>query len=171
MRRSPALALLAALALAPALRAQAAAPAFEGLHLVRAWTDDVKLGDGTEEDRRFEVLFDYASGRALQRVYGPTGALLEERVLPQPVPASMAELAAARALVLALPEVAALRTQGAEVDGGFVYAPANGPCGPGARCLQYDVMTADRRTSLRYAIVDLREGHVRLHGRVPAGSR
>ena len=176
MLRPLPLLLLVLLVLPEATRAQAAAPtagapAFEGLHLIRSWTDDVKLDGGAEEARRIELLFDYATGRTLERVYGPAGALLSERALDKPVPASLAEKAAAEALVLADAEVAALRAQGAEVDGGFLYAPETGPCGPGGRCLQFDVMSADRKTSVRYAIVNLRAGAVDVLDGVPVGSR
>jgi hypothetical protein len=170
------LAVLAALLAPMAAHAQSAAPAaepvFEGLHLVRAWND---VDKGTDAPRRVELYFDYAAGRALQRVYGADGERVLERVLERPLPASRAEKAAALAMVRAAPEVAALETEGiterVEIDGGFVYAPADGPCGPGGRCLQFDVMTADRRTSLRYALVDLRAGRVEVLARPPTGSR
>jgi hypothetical protein len=75
------------------------------------------------------------------------------------------ELARARAIILADPELRALHDGASNptLEGGFVLLREAGhACGPGSRCLQFDLYDVDyaarRVTRLRYVVVDLRSG-------------
>ena len=76
-----------------------------------------------------------------------------------------AEDAAAHALVAAHPVLARLVRAAAypvEVRGGFPLVREAGACGPGSRCLSYDMIeqTPGGPRRLRYVIVDLRDPRV-----------
>src|SRR5690606_26626417 len=93
-----------------------------------------------------------------------SGALVERTVLP---PSLMSpnedEIAQARALILNDAELSALYEAAAEptLSGGFVLLREEGhPCGPGSRCLQFDMYDVDHAARnverIRYVVVDLR---------------
>lgn len=132
-------------------------------------TDYVKADDGTYVTLRTTLTYDPAAGTYTKTVVDATGGLLESVqsgvavVGPTPEEAS-----AARALIESHPELAALMA-GAEgdvqIEGGFPLIREEGHgCGPGSRCLQYDiyattpgVRAAER---IRYVVVDLRAQRV-----------
>ncbi len=161
--------LLAALALVPALHAQDDA----NVRVLRTWTTSVKTAAGTEP-RTFTVTFDPATGETVETARDAAGRVLSrEASLATMVRPSPDELAAALALVRAEPGVAALLAAdpAVSVAGGFnLVREAGHPCGPRARCLQFEVMRTDTaargRASarpverLRYVVVDVRAGRV-----------
>jgi hypothetical protein len=129
---------------------------------------EVKGPDGAPAVYRYTTIYDPVSGEYIRTVTDEaTKEVLRREVTRQSVTApSKEEDAFARAFIEADPEIAAL-IAGAEypvkVSGGFVLMQDEGlPCGPGTRCLQYDVleMLPDRRTAtrIRYVIVDVRTG-------------
>lgn len=132
------------------------------VRVLHAWNEPVKQG-GPEQGYRVEVVFDYAAGEARQLVYDATGRLVERRVLvTQPRPTAE-ELAEAFAVIRADRTLGPLLAQHRGVlDGGFLLQEEAGkPCGPGTRCLQIDLLSADRRTSLRMVAADLVSGTIR----------
>ncbi len=160
-----------ALAAAPAALAQELAPAPglpAGVRVLHEVTDEVKLDDGTSAMWHFRTTYDPATGITEQVVTDESGRVVRRDGglggLPRP---SEQEIAAAEALIRADPELAALiaAAPSPEVSGGFILMREEGhPCGPGSRCLQFDVMNVDeaarRVERLRYVVVDLREGRL-----------
>jgi hypothetical protein len=162
MSRSPSsfLLALAAFALFAGAPTDAAAQARTDTQVIRSWEMPVKA-DGLTQTRRVEVAFDYARGVTLRRTYDAAGGLLRTETVdgqPQPSPAEIAE---ATAIIKADAELGALIDQtDATVEGGFVYSPEGfdrplAACGPGARCLQFDLIGPAKLESVRFVVVDL----------------
>ena len=129
-------------------------------------TDTVKDDDGQRVTLRTVLAYDPAAGEYVQTVTESDGTVRSRAVQPTRVVRPTAEEdAAARALIAADPGVAPLVSRAqhpVEISGGFqLVREAGHGCGPGSRCLQYDVYeivpgeTFARR--LRYVVVDLRE--------------
>jgi hypothetical protein len=129
-------------------------------------TDTVKDDDGSRVTLRTVLAYDPAAGEYVQTVTEADGTVRSRTVqTSRMVPPTAEEDAAARALVAADPEVSALVAQArypVEVSGGFqLVREAGHGCGPGSRCLQYDVYevvpgeTFARR--IRFVVVDLRQ--------------
>jgi hypothetical protein len=166
--RAPGLAALALAVLgvaAPAARAQNAATE---AYVIRDYVDDVKLADGSTARWHVVLAYDPVSGETVRTVTDEAGRLVERTAnVGTLVAPSAEEVAAAEALVRADAEVAALIAAAPQpvVQGGFVLLREAGhPCGPGSRCLQFDVVNVDeaarRVERLRYVVVDLRAGRV-----------
>lgn len=128
--------------------------------------DTLKGDDGVRVTLRSTMTYDPVAGEYVREVYdAETGAFQSRTVLTAPMIRPTAdEDAAAKALILADAEVASLVAAAAypvQVEGGFpLMREAGHGCGPGSRCLQYDVyevgpgeLGAER---LRYVVVDLR---------------
>ena len=167
----PPLRLLAGLALllGPGLAAPARAQGeAAGPRVLHDLVDEVKLPDGATAWWRFTTTYDPATGETVRTVTDAAGAVVERTVTTASVVSpTLEELAEAEALVRADPEVAALlaRARLPVVGGGFpLVREAGHPCGPGARCLQFDVIDrgagGEPGTRLRYVVVDLRTGRV-----------
>jgi hypothetical protein len=128
-------------------------------------TDTIKDDDGRHVTLRTVLAYDPAAGEYVQTVTEADGTV-RSRVARADlmVRPTASEDAAARALIAADPEVAGLiaRTQNPVlIEGGFQLAREAGHgCGPGSRCLQYEVIEVvpgeafGRR--VRYVVVDLR---------------
>jgi len=165
-RLTAALAALAFLAIgtAPVGLAQNAA----NVHVLRDYVDDVKLADGTSAQWRIVVTYDPASGETVRTVADESGRVIERTATTESLARpSEEEIARAEALVRADTEVAELIAAARQpvVQGGFILLREEGhPCGPGSRCLQFDVADVDeaarRVERLRYVIVDLRTDSV-----------
>jgi hypothetical protein len=147
-------------ALLAAMPPEALAQARTDTQVIRSWEEPVKA-DGRVEARRVEVAFDYAAGVTVRRTYDASGFLLRvEEVEGQPQP-SPAEVAEAQAIVAADAELAPLlAASGATVEGGFTYSAEGfdeplAACGPGTRCLQFDLVAPSRMESVRFVVVDL----------------
>jgi hypothetical protein len=128
-------------------------------------TDTVKDDDGQRVTLRTVLAYDPTAGEYVQTVTEPDGTVRSRVARPDLIVRPTAEEhAAARALIAADPEVAALIAQAqhpVEIEGGFQLAREAGHgCGPGSRCLQYEVIevvpgeTFGRR--VRYVVVDLK---------------
>jgi hypothetical protein len=158
-----ALALALGIIAAPGAFAQNAA----NVHVLRDYVDEVKLPDGTAAQWRFVVTYDPVSGETVRTVTDESGREVERTATTQTLARpSEEEMDRAEALVRADPEVAALIAAARQpvVHGGFVLLREDGPCGPGSRCLQFDVADvheAERRVErLRYVVVDLRNDSI-----------
>lgn len=161
MFRPLALALLGLLALSPALaqevRLSATAP-----RVLFAVTDSVKGDDGRYARLTTVLRYHPEAGEYVHTVEDAAGRVLARHVRPTTLAGPTAEeAAAAEALVAGHTEVARLVAAAAHpvvIEGGFPLVREAGPCGPGSRCLTYDVVevapAAPRR--LRYVVVDLR---------------
>ncbi len=157
IRRSLCPAFIVALA---ALWSVPGAWAQDNTRVLKSWSEPVKV-NGEEKVYRVEIVFDYDTGEARQNVYDATGALLSVEAvekLPRP---TAEELAEAFALVLADAELGTLfRENNAVLDGGFILREDAGPCGPGTRCLQIEILAPERTRSLRFVAVDLVSGRI-----------
>ncbi|HLA63307.1 MAG TPA: hypothetical protein VK610_02690 [Rhodothermales bacterium] len=164
-------ALLVSGALAPlcAQAQDAAAPGLPvGVRVIRDIYDQVKLPDGSEAVWHIVTTYDPGSGESVRTVTDASGAVIERTVRVGTLMAPNAEeVAAAEALLRADPELSGLIAAADEpvVQGGFILLREEGhPCGPGSRCLQYEVVDVDAATRqvelIRYVVVDLRTGRV-----------
>ncbi|MCH7639151.1 MAG: hypothetical protein IH855_06785 [Bacteroidetes bacterium] len=162
LRSAALIALVLTLAAAPAVSAQNAT----GERVLRSWTDDVKLDDGSQALWTFTVTFNTDTGEYARTVTDKNGTLIERTVqatsLARPTDE---EIEMARAIIFADPDLNELyeRANNPELSGGFVLQREEGhPCGPGSRCLQFDMFdvdTAARRVNrIRYVVVDVRDG-------------
>ncbi len=127
-------------------------------------TDSVKTDGGRRERVTRTLTYDPASGQYADRTTGADGRLLSESLRATsgagPTPA---EAEAARRLVASHPEIAPLIEAAAgtvHIDGGFpLVREAGHPCGPGGRCVLFDVFETSEAAParrLRYVVVDLR---------------
>lgn len=160
---------LHALVLAAALAVAApAAQAQDAQRVIRSWTDDVKLDDGTTARWTTTLAYDAGSGQYTRTVTDASGALVERTVMDNPLLSpNEEEIERAKAIILADPELRALYDQAPnpELSGGFALVREEGhPCGPGSRCLQFDMFNVDhaarRVDRIRYVVVDLRSGTI-----------
>lgn len=156
--------LLVALASADTAVAQPARLSATASRVLFAVTDSVKLDDGRRGVVQTTVTYHPASGEYvhLTREAGGAGRILSRRVASSTVAGPTAgEEAAAQALVAAHPALARAidaAEHPVSVKGGFPLVLESGACGPGSRCLLYDVVEHPpgapvRR--LRYVVVDL----------------
>jgi hypothetical protein len=159
-------ALLLALAawVAPTALAQGVAVP-TGTRVLHDIVDDVKLDDGSTARWRFVTTYDPATGITEQVVTDEAGRVVRRESglggLDVPSPEEIEE---AEAIIRTDPELAALMAAASDprVSGGFILQREAGhPCGPGSRCLQFDLINVDRaarrNTRIRYVVVDLRE--------------
>ena len=127
-------------------------------------TDTIKDDDGTRVTLRTVLEYNPAAGEYVQTVSTPDGAVRSRDVSrAMMVRPTRAEEDAARTLISLDPAVASDMSRSVYptfIDGGFALVREAGhPCGPGSRCLQYDVLqnvpgeTFARR--MRYVVVDL----------------
>jgi hypothetical protein len=147
---------------APAADAQA------DVRVIRSWDEDAKLDDGTTARWTVAVTYDAASGLYARTVTDASGTVLERTVMETSIVSpNEDEIAQARALILADPELRALYEQATNptLSGGFVLQREEGhPCGPGSRCLQFDMYNVDdaarRVDRIRYVVVNLRDNTI-----------
>lgn len=167
MLRALPIALLLGVCIPPAM-GQSAAGAPEGVRVLHDIVDDVKLDDGSTARWRFRTTYDPATGITEQVVTNESGQVVRRESgqggLDVPSPQ---EIARAEAIIRADPELAALIAAATDprVSGGFILQREPGhPCGPGSRCLQFDILNVDREarrnTRIRYVVVDMREGRM-----------
>ena len=172
MPRRYCLATLAAVLLAaPPALAQGARLSPTAPRVLFAVTDSVKLDDGSRARVRTTVTYDPVAGEYVTLTEtapaggphaGGAGRVLSRRVAASTVAGpTAAEEAEAQALLAAHPALARVVGGAAHpvtVRGGFPLVREGGACGPGSRCLSYDVIEHPpgapvRR--LRYVVVDL----------------
>ncbi|MDX1421442.1 MAG: hypothetical protein R3181_15865 [Rubricoccaceae bacterium] len=156
--------LLALALVAAAAVAVPAADAQDAERTIRSWVDDVKLDDGTTARWTITHSYDAASGLYFRTVTDASGALVERTEMgPSLISPNEEEIERARALILGDAELGALyeQAQAPTLSGGFVLLREEGhPCGPGSRCLQFDMFDVDHQARdverIRYVVVDLR---------------
>ena len=150
----------------PAAAAAQAAVSATAPRVLAEGVDTLKGDDGERVTLRSTMVYDPVAGEYVREVSdAETGAFVSRTVLRAPmIRPTPEEDAAAKALITADAEVAALIAASpyeVVIDGGFpLVREAGHGCGPGSRCLQYDVyelgpgrLGAER---LRYVVVDLR---------------
>ncbi|MCH7975453.1 MAG: hypothetical protein IIC18_02720 [Bacteroidetes bacterium] len=146
----------------PAANAQNAT----GERVIRSWIDNVKLDDGSRATWIFTITYNADAGEYARTITDESGALIKRTVgnmsLVGPTPA---EIEMARAVIFADPVLSELyeQAENPELKGGFVLQREAGhPCGPGSRCLQFDMFNVDRVARrvdrIRYIVVDVRDG-------------
>ena len=156
----PALALGALLLAAPVLRAQDA-----NNRVLTAWNDVLTLADGTTTTNTVTITFDTMTGVYTRIVTNERGEVLDRSddkgLFVGP---TSDEIRQAREAILSHPEIAPLVDQALNptLSGGFILVQEEGQmCGPGTRCLQfdlYDVNDAAREVNrIRFVIVDARD--------------
>ncbi len=127
-------------------------------------TDTIKDNDGSRVTLRTVLEYNPSAGEYVQTVTTPDGAVRSRDVSrAMMVRPTRAEDQAARTLIALDATVASEMSRSVYpsfVDGGFALVREAGhPCGPGSRCLQYDVLQSvpgeafARR--MRYVVVDL----------------
>ena len=156
-----ALALAPAAVAQPSLRVSATQP-----RTLADFTDNLKMADGTYATWRSTVSYDPVSGEYTKLIVNHDTGQEVSRVVTRDamVTPSVVEEEAALAIIKADPTISRLMSRSrypVDISGGFPLTREEGHgCGPGSRCLQYDVMEivpgqrAARR--IRYVIVDLR---------------
>jgi len=134
--------------------------------VLRSWTDNVKLDDGSRSLWTFTTTYNTDTGEYARTITDESGALVERTTqttsLARPTDD---EIEMARAVIFADPDLSELyeRADNPELSGGFVLQREAGhPCGPGSRCLQFDMFDVDvvarRVNRIRYVVVDVRDG-------------
>ena len=150
------------IAIAPVVEAQNAT----GERVLRSWVDDVKLDDGSQALWTITVTFNTDTGEYIRTVTDDKGTLIERQVQTASlIGPTDEEIEMARAIILNDPDLSELyeRADNPELSGGFVLQREAGhPCGPGSRCLQFDMFDVDvvarRVNRIRYVVVDVRDG-------------
>ena len=132
-------------------------------------TDTIKDDDGAHVTLRSIVSYDPASGEYSETVTEADGTVRSQvSHRDAMIPPTAAEDAAARTLIELDPEVSALIARSpypVQVVGGFpLVREAGHACGPGSRCVQYDVLELvpgeQFARRLRYVVVDLQSVRV-----------
>ena len=149
----------------PAL-AQGAAPMDLTVTRVLAdGTQTLKGDDGTPVTLRATLTYEPGAGQYVRTVADASGAIVAQETFDNyMVQPTDVEENAAQALIAADAELAALIDQAADpvvVSGGFpLVREAGHPCGPGSRCVQYDIFqvpTGSRHAErIRFVVIDLR---------------
>ena len=159
---------IAILALALVAVPLASAQNATGERVLRSWVDDVKLDDGTETQWTFSVTYNTETGEYAETITDHDGTQIERTVgnMSMMRPTSE-EIEMARAIIFADPELSELfeRADNPELEGGFVLQREEGhPCGPGSRCLQFDMFDVDvsarQVNRIRYVVVNMRNNTI-----------
>ncbi|MDX1439026.1 MAG: hypothetical protein R3284_03895 [Rubricoccaceae bacterium] len=132
--------------------------------VIRTWVDQVKQDDGSEIEWTYTVTFNTDTGIYVRTIVDENGVLVQRTVQPSSlISPNQEELAMARDIILNDAELSGLynSARNPELSGGFVLLREEGhPCGPGSRCLQFDMYDNDDAGHLidriRYIIVDVR---------------
>ncbi|MEM1055858.1 MAG: hypothetical protein AAGI52_10045 [Bacteroidota bacterium] len=156
------------LAAAPALAQDPPSLVTDSPRVLHSATTEVKGPDGAPATYQFRTVYDPVTGEYTDTVTDvDTGVVLRREVTKTSITSpSKDEHAWARSFIANDPEIAPLIAQAeypVRVTGGFVLLREEGHvCGPGSRCVQYDILESlpDRKTAnrIRYVVVDLRTG-------------
>ena len=133
-------------------------------------TEQVKTTNGVIAERRSTLVYDPVAGEYVKTVYDASGQMLSRTVRQNlMIGPSPAEATHAERLIYSDPELAniiASAEHPVTVSGGFpLVREAGHACGPGSRCLMYDIfevvppIAKGERPSaqrLRFVVVDLR---------------
>lgn len=161
------LVLAVALLAVPAFAQDAPALVTDAPRLLHSAVTQVKGPDGSPAYYRYTTTYDPVQGLYVRTVEDvESGEVLRREVTESSmVGPTPDEHAIAQAIIQTDPEISGLVAEAeypVVVEGGFVLSREEGhPCGPGSRCLQYDVFeTLDSRSArrIRYVVVNLRDG-------------
>ena len=132
-------------------------------------SERVKTRDGGVAERRSTLVYDPVAGEYVKTTYDASGLVLDRTVRrSMMVGPSAAEERTAQSLIRSDRELATLISDSASpvtISGGFPLVREEGhACGPGSRCLMYDVFAVSPArgraravaTRLRFVVVDLR---------------
>ncbi|MEO0559511.1 MAG: hypothetical protein AAF170_15150, partial [Bacteroidota bacterium] len=133
-------------------------------------TAQVKTADGRVESRRSTLVYDPIAGEYVTTTYDASGRQLDRTVTQtRMIGPSPAEATRAEHLIRTDPELAAVIASAEHpvtVSGGFPLVREVGhTCGPGSRCLMYDIFEVipasskgerARARRIRFVVVDLR---------------
>jgi hypothetical protein len=153
------LALLLAAGAVPAIAGDTSTASAARTRVLRSWSEDVKVG-GKMVPGRIDIQFDYDRGVATWLTLDDKGNVVESKEYPPGVGVprpTEEEIEEARALVRADMRLGrVLRQTNAQMAGGFLLAEKPGrACGPGSRCLQIQLVSADGFGLVRWVVVDL----------------
>ncbi|MFN7972166.1 MAG: hypothetical protein U0166_07410 [Acidobacteriota bacterium] len=153
-----ALALTASLLVLPALALAGDAPvATHRTELLHSYDITDKV-DGAEVARHVDVIYDYTDRVARVITHDAAGNVVksEDVLHNQPHP-SKAEVKRAQEILLKDPDLSAHLAQLDYVfEGGFLIEREDGPCGPGTRCVEVQILAAPYRYGLiKKVVIDL----------------
>ena len=160
------LAALGVAAVAPASAQSAVGLSRTATRVLSDITDTIKDDDGSRVTLHTVLTYDPAAGEYVRTVTEADGRVRSRTAMDQMIARPTAdEDRAARAIVALDPEISAMMSRSAypvEITGGFQLLREEGHgCGPGSRCLQYEVMQTvpgeNFARRMRYVVVDLRQ--------------
>jgi hypothetical protein len=128
--------------------------------VLRSWPEDVTTAAGKVVPGRIDIVYDYDRGIAIWKTLDDKGVVLNAKEMapghgvPRPTPEEIAE---AQDIVREDPKLERiLRVTKASMQGGFLLdEPAGKACGPGSRCIQIQMVSADGYGLVRWVVVDL----------------
>ncbi len=143
----------------------AAAQNAAGERVIRSWIDTVKLENGSRAEWTFAVSYDADAGEYAKTITDESGVLVRRSVeTTSLIGPNDEEIETARAIIFADAELKSLFEHAANpaLEGGFILQREEGhPCGPGSRCLQFDMFDVDvaarQVNRIRYVVVNLRD--------------
>jgi hypothetical protein len=127
--------------------------------VLRSWPEDVKVGEKTVSGR-IDIVYDYDRGVATWLTIDDKGKVVDSKEMapghgvPRPTPEEIAEAQDIVRADVKLERI--LRATKATMQGGFLLDEAAGKaCGPGSRCIQIQMVSADGYGLVRWVVVDL----------------
>jgi hypothetical protein len=127
--------------------------------VLRSWPEDVTVGEKTVSGR-IDIVYDYDRGVATWLTIDDKGKVVDSKEMapghgvPRPTPEEIAEAQDIVRADVKLERI--LRATKATMQGGFLLDEAAGKaCGPGSRCIQIQMVSADGYGLVRWVVVDL----------------
>jgi hypothetical protein len=128
--------------------------------VLRSWPEDVTVAGGKVVPGRIDILYDYDRGIATWLTLDDKGKVVDSKEMapghgvPRPTPEEIAEAKDIVRADVKLERI--LRATKATMQGGFLLdEPAGKACGPGSRCIQIQMVSADGYGLVRWVVVDL----------------
>jgi hypothetical protein len=128
--------------------------------VLRSWPEDVTTAAGKVVSGRIDIVYDYDRGVATWLTLDDQGAVVGSKEMapghgvPRPTPEEIAEAKDVVRSDVKLERI--LRATKATMEGGFLLDEAPGKaCGPGSRCIQIQMVSADGYGLVRWVVVDL----------------
>jgi hypothetical protein len=128
--------------------------------VLRSWPEDVTTAAGKVVPGRIDIVYDYDRGIAIWKTLDDKGVVLNAKEMapghgvPRPTPEEIAEAKDVVRADVKLERI--LRATKATMEGGFLLdEPAGKACGPGSRCIQIQMVSADGYGLVRWVVVDL----------------
>jgi hypothetical protein len=132
--------------------------------VLRSWPEDVTVG-GKVVSGRIDIVYDYDRGVATWLTLDDQGKVVQAKEMapghgvPRPTDEEIAEAKDIVRADIRLERI--LRATKATMEGGFLLDEAPGKaCGPGSRCIQIQMVSADGYGLVRWVVVDLNKGQM-----------